>query len=235
MKNKTNNSKIFKVIITVILVCSLILSAGCMSTRYGDYFNNNSTVFSKSSENVLNYLSNKYPNESSFTIDEQVGYGVDVNYTEYYCHSANNQRFVVYENEDGSFQDNYYGVLIYDDYKNRLDNILSDYFDNYKVYIRFTSNFFDDDIIDVDKFDDYLENDPQQFFADYFIFVSEDDKEKLISLDTSKLNRELRGEFVNYFISINIVDDNVFNSDTLLNENTYLSVEKTKVYSETIK
>lgn len=202
-----------------------------MSTRYGDYFNNNSTVFSKSSENVLNYLSNKYPNESSFTIDEQVGYGVDVNYTEYYCHSANNQRFVVYENEDGSFQDNYYGVLIYDDYKNRLDNILSDYFDNYKVYIRFTSNFFDDDVIDVDKFDDYLENDPQQFFADYFIFTDD----AVDNLDIDKLTDDLKNEFKNYFISINIVDTYTLNSDELLNEDTYLSVEKVKFYSETIK
>lgn len=223
--------KIMKITTALFLVCFLSLSVGCVNTN-NNIFNHNYT-----DNSVINYLNSKYPNEGEFEVYEKIGPGLDADYTEYHCYSnkSSDKNFVVYKNSDGSYQDNYYSVLIYDDYKNKLDSVLSKYFDDYKVYIRFTSNFFDDDVVDADKFDYYLHNDPQQFFADYFIFVSEDDTEKLVSLDTSKLNRELQGEFVNYFISINIVDDNVFNSDTLLNENTYLSVEKTKVYSETIK
>lgn len=177
---------------------------------------------------VTNYLETKYGD--TFYVDETISPGIDVRYYEYHCHSSQHpdRRFVVYK-EDGKYQDNYFGILIRQQYIDLLNSILSNYFDDFKVYIRFPANFFGDDVVEVSEWSRYLREYSQQFFVDIFIYT-DDENAKKINIDS--LTNELKNEFINYYISLNLVDEETLKT---VEEDTYLSVERDNYYTNTVK
>lgn len=177
---------------------------------------------------VVDYLEAKY--NDTFYVDETISPGIDVRYYEYYCHSSQypDRKFVVYK-KDGEYRDNYFSVLIYQQYVDVLNSVLTDYFDDFKVYIRFLSDFFDNDFVEVNKWSEYLKENSQQFFVDIFIYT---DDENAKEIKINSLTNKLKNEFINYYISLNLVDEETLKT---VKEDTYLSVDRDNYYTNTIK
>ena len=206
--------KKLKAVLSIFLVIIIALGgSGCMEEKI---------IHS----DVTNYLETKY--NDTFYVDETISPGIDVKY--YHCHSSqhSDKQFVVYK-ENGKYKDNYFGILIHQQYLNILNSILSNYFDDFKVYFRFINNFFDDDIVEINELSKYLRECPEQFFVDIFIYTSEENAEE-INIDS--LTNELKDEFVNYYISLNLVDEETLK---IIEEDTYLSVECDNYYTNVVK
>lgn len=207
--------KIFKTILTIFLVVIISIGGcGCMK--------------SITHVDVTNYLSDKY--DDTFFVDETISPGIDVRYYEYHCHSSKypDKKFVVYK-EDGKYKDNYYGILVGQQYQDSLNNILAKYFNDFKVYFRFLSNFFDNEFTQVSELNKYINESPQEFFIDIFVYSCD---ETAKDVDIESLNTELKNEFVNFYISLNCVSDDILET---MEENTYLSVEYDNYYTNTVK
>ena len=177
---------------------------------------------------VINYLVDKY--NDTFYVDETVAPGIDVKYYEYHCHSSKypDKRFVVYK-ENGNYKDNYYGVLISQQYQDSLNNILTKYFNDFRVYFRFINNFFDDEFTQVSERNEYINRSPEDFFIDIFVYSCD---ETAKDIDIASLNKELKNEFANFCISLSWVDKDALET---MEENTYLSVECDNYYTNTVK
>lgn len=214
-KNQINSIKIFKTILPILLTVIITIGAtGCMKNL--------------SSISVTDYLGDKY--DDTFYIDETISPGIDVRYYEYHCHSSKypDEKFVVYK-ENGKYKDNYYGILVSQQYQDSLNNILAKYFDNFKVYFRFINNFFDDEFTQVSELNKYINENPQNFFIDVFVYSCD---EAAKNVDVESLNKELKNKFVNFYISLNYVDKEALK---VMNENTYLSASCDNYYTNTVK
>lgn len=207
--------KTFKTILSVLLVV-IIAIGGC------------GCVKNLSSISVTDYLGNKY--DDTFFVGETISPGIDVRYYKYHCHSSKypDEKFVVYK-ENGKYKDNYYRILISQQYQDSLNNILAKYFDNFKVYFRFINNFFDDEFTQVSELNKYINENPQNFFIDISVYSCD---EATKNVDVESLNKELKNKFVNFYISLNYIDKETLK---VMNENTYLSVNCDNYYTNTVK
>lgn len=214
-KNQINSIKTFKTILSILLAAIIAIGiTGCMKsiTRVDE----------------TDYLSDKY--DDTFFVDETISPGIDARYYEYHCHSSMypDKKFVVYK-EDGKYKDNYYGILVGQQYQASLNNILAKYFDGFKVYFRFINNFFDDEFTQVSELNKYINKNPQNFFIDIFVYSCD---ETAKDVDVESLNKELKNKFVNFFISLSYVDKETLET---MDENTYLSVDCDNYYTNTVK
>ena len=207
--------KIFKTILSIFLVV-IIATGGCGCMK------------SITHVDVTNYLSDKY--DDTFFADETISPGIDVRYYEYHCHSSRypDKKFIVYK-EDGKYKDNYYGILVGQQYQDSLNNILAKYFDSFKVYFRFINNFFDDEFTQVSELNKYINENPQEFFIDIFVYSCD---ETAKDVDVESLNKELKNKFVNFCISLSYVDKETLET---MEENAYLSVDCDNYYTNTVK
>ena len=214
-RNQINSIKTFKTILSIFLAAIIAIGiTGCMK--------------SITRVDVTDYLSDKY--DDTFFVDETISPGIDARYYEYHCHSSMcpDKKFVVYK-EDGKYKDNYYGILVGQQYQASLNNILAKYFDGFKVYFRFINNFFDDEFTQVSELNKYINKNPQNFFIDIFVYSCD---ETAKDVDVGSLNKELKNKFVNFFISLSYVDKETLET---MDENTYLSVDCNNYYTNTVK
>ncbi len=157
-----NFTKKFLLISSLILIC--IGVSGCMKN-----------IGKRLEEEALAYLEEKY--DETFHLVSMNERGVDIPYDQlfFYSESHENEIFKVYKGDD-SFTDNYYGVLIADDYQAILEDSISTYIPDFKVYFVFPVWSFNNEFTqDTDLYAAMSQN-KEQFYATVNLFSHKETK-----------------------------------------------------------
>ena len=118
---------------------------------------------------ALKYLEEKY--HETFTLRASTTISLDQPYGElfYFSESFPSTPIKVYDDRR-SFRDNYFGILIHDQIQGMLDRTIGD---RGKIFFRYTATAFPDDFRDPSALPELMENHPDCFMLNMFLFTSE--------------------------------------------------------------
>ena len=163
-----NNIKKFKTVVAIFLIFIISIGgSGCMSDM------DSSTVNTSDNNSVQSYLFTKY--DETFSV-----YDSTKHINEYYCYpdSYPDRKFTVFIDSDGSMKDDYYGFLIHDELEQRIDDICRAYFSDYKMFLRLTADYFEDDCTSKTTLDEALAKNPYQFDSVVSVFITDTDMDE---------------------------------------------------------
>ncbi len=166
------------------------------------------------------YLENKYG--ESFILNSSIGSSTDQSNYEIFFYSEshpNNIVKVYYENKE--FKDNYYGILINDEYKLMLDSILNKHFNQIKYYFNFTANYFDSSLVNKNQFQDAISHFKESFYSNTLIFINDDNN--LTEYEFNNILNELQNKGLTGYIAIYRLSTSEYDSITDSNYNKFLS------------
>lgn len=172
------------------------------------------------SEKVLKHLEKKY--NEPFVIDESFSGGMDVKYDEFHCYPASNpdNRFAVYIHTDGDISDDYFGILAKPKYEELVRSKLDNYFNEYKVYIKFNERAFDDQFVDINQLSLYMQQEPRLLRTTLVVVTNNEDINENQFEDLCTDLKRVIGDF-----SIDII---------ICEENDYIKIDKSN-YTSIIK
>lgn len=198
----------------IISILTLMGMSGCMR---GNRANLN--------EQAKAYLEEKY--NESFTIKASIDKSIDVQYEELFFISETHPDDIVtvYHEKDDSgyyFQDNYYGILVRNEYEQKLKNIIGKHLENYKVYFNFTASYFPDDLNASSSLSDAMQNYENSFYANVYLFISDKSIDGQ-SADYSEIPNELEAQKMYCYFAVYEVTEEKYSSFTEDNYGEYLS------------
>ena len=122
---------------------------------------------------VSDYMEEKYG--EGFTVFDSIEGDIDINHEEFYCNSDSmpGKTITVFRNSDGSFSDNYYGMIVKDEFSDIVTLIIDSEQKECKVFCRFTADFFDNRYTKQVALKDALAEQPYQFHAIICVFSSD--------------------------------------------------------------
>lgn len=186
------------------------------------FFNLNIFGFKSSKDMMLEFVTEKYG--ETFVADTFVGASWAYHYDKLYAHSASHPEdnaLITYVNKDGKgyISDNYFGILIRDDYINVVEPIVKSVFGNSKMDLRIKSErgYSDklvkgvkvSEIYDIDRYFDssvalYI---PQSFYG----------ADKINQADVDKLISIMKDNKLPTIFLIYLVDDDIYSQLNMVN------------------
>ena len=126
----------------------------------------------KPATEAAEYLHNKY--RQDFVCRSAMYPGIDIPYEEYVFSPALSQETYLTVRRNGTvFSDSYYGVLISQSYRRKLEETIGGVFSFVKCYFTFRSAAFPDSLTDPETMEDALKQYPDSFYSDILLIVPE--------------------------------------------------------------
>lgn len=137
---------------------------------------------------VKAYLEGKYNEE--FYAYSSIGPSIDQQFSEWYFYSESHpDEMMKVVGDNNTLRDNYYGILIKEDFQSILDEAVSDFDGSAKVFFRFRTNTFAGEMTDPANLPKYLESDKEYFLANIFVFT--DSSSEITEAMCEQLQNEL--------------------------------------------
>ncbi len=137
---------------------------------------------------VKAYLEEKYNEE--FYAYSSIGPSIDQYFSEWYFYSESHpDEMLKVVGSDDLLRDDYYGILIKEDFQSILDEAVSDFDGSAKVFFRFRTNTFAEKMTDPADLPQYLESDKEYFLANIFVFT--DSSSEITEAMCEQLQNEL--------------------------------------------
>lgn len=133
--------------------------------------------FANLKEETLAYLLEKYGKE--FEIEDMTPVTLDNTYDEVLCRELEEPReqFHVFrepEDDGFSFVDNYYGVVVKDEYAQLLGGLIVNGFESFNMEYRFLADYFDDKYTQDYPLCEAVKETPEQFLSDVAVLTALD-------------------------------------------------------------
>lgn len=139
----------------------------------------NSDEARRIAEQAQTYLQKKY--NQDFQIISLIDKSIDVPYEEIHlCPATNPEDMVtVYHSQELNdenfyFSDNYYRIIVRDEFEKKIHSIIDSRFDRCKIFFGFTASFFPDELDASFSLDDALEKYSDALFVNIFVFIPEE-------------------------------------------------------------
>ncbi len=217
-----------KKIIAVILMLTAVLlgTSGCFGGT------------NRKKEKVLSHLESKYG--ESFEIVSFYGENIDMPYDEIICQNKNGELFSVSIENDGLKQiihDDYYGIVIADEYREYVEEILDHYISDYKYFFNFTCGHFEDEFDASTQLSEALDVNATGMFTNNIVFVNQNTAKQLDEALFDALCNELRENSLEIYLAIYEKDDSEYAIiDETQDVNQYILNDfgSVKIFAETI-
>lgn len=157
---------------------------------------------------VLEHLESKQG--ESFEIVSFYGENIDMPYDEIVCKNQNGDLFYSYikkENGKQVIHDDYFGIVIADEYRMHVEEILDRYISDYKYFFNFNCGHFDDNFDASTKLPEALETNQDQMFSNSYIFVNKSTAAKIDDATFDAMCSELRESGLLLYVAIYQKDD----------------------------
>lgn len=164
---------------------------------------------------AIDYLEQKY--DMSFRVFSTETSSLDVPFDKIICECNDSDYgyITVYHHNDGSFHDDFYGVLHLDEYKNELVRpIVQKFVDKTKIYCNFNASFFNDTLDKDVRLEEAIVQSPSDFYGYVDIYIRESEGFDKISFEA--LCEELEKTIPKTKIYVYMFSDDIFEK---LNEN----------------
>ena len=206
-----------KRLLFITVIALMIGMCGCMD-------NNKSSIIA---DQARTYLREKY--DQDFQTISIIDKSIDVPFEELCFRPDNYPEEVVtvyrYKSKDGEghyFTDDFYRVIIRDDYKTKIQTIIDGKLKRNIFCFNFTASYFPDELDVSYGLDKALENFHVSLFANIYVFVPQN--ENGITENTGDaLENEFRNNSIDCYFAIYEVDNSSFDSLTEENCKSYLS------------
>lgn len=164
---------------------------------------------------TIEHMSEKYGEE--FKPNSMIGEGPDQPYSETFLVSESHpgNTITVY-NQDGKYKDNYYGILIKDEYVLKYVETFSKYVSETRIYVRMIHDYFPENFDKSLGFEEALLKYPEFFNANVFVFIK--DNEAFSDEIGEKIVAELVSSNLSGIISVHSVPTSDYEE---LSEDTY--------------
>jgi hypothetical protein len=213
-----------KVLSLLIITVCVIGSCGC-------------SLCSPDPEQIaLQHLHLKY--DEKFEVITSVGRNWDAVYDEVLCEDSAGRKVTVYiSDEDGKqlIQDDYYGTIVHNDYKDAVSSIADKSFSDYKLFSSFMADFYDDNLTEAVPLKKAIEQNAEQFFSQTYFIVKESEAPNEKGFDAMCDN--LRKHGLTMYVVVCVVDDTFFDCvDERRDVNEYLppTGKAKQIFSKTI-
>ena len=161
------------------------------------------------------YLEHKYNQE--FVFNSKIDRDIDIPYSIYVFEARDfsNVRVSVYQYEDGTFHDDFYGLLIAEKYERRIKQIFEATAACEKCYSTFRSSTFPDACIDPAEMNDMLHTYYDSFAADILVVRNNDvpiDRKSIDTICSDLKNAKIHGTISIYEIpeqELSMINDDV--------------------------
>lgn len=175
---------------------------------------------SSTAEQALAYLQDKYNQE--FQIISSIDSSLDVPYDEIFFQTSTypNETVTVFRKKDNNgfyFVDDYYKLIVSDEYNELLQSVIGSCLSEKKVYFDFTADYYPAELDASYSLVDALNNFSDSLFANIYVFVpssTSDMSEKL----RSEIENTLRSNGMICYFALYEINDNDYSS---LDSNSY--------------
>ena len=183
-------------------------------------------------KDVAKYLEDRYDEE--FIVVFNRGMSGAYNYVQLFARPITNKTQKIqiqgYYNKKGKldYYDDYVMIKLTDEYEAYLDPIIDEYFDDYKFYLKFRSEWITNNLPPDTKVEDLWELNPNQDYPlpELFVYVKNSEKNNCNETTVKKLAEDLQaGNYRGYFEVKRYEEDEFF--DKRNRENIYKDIGAT--------